>query len=143
MVVEIKKVGVIGSGQMGSGIAHVCAVAGYNVALSDISMDRIESGLASINGNMARQVQKGQLSPRPLVGVSSGDAASIRGPGISPALIALRMTISSRALAAAALLILVKPWSRSSFTCFMVIKVCSSMGTSPSASKVEVLPKLG
>ncbi|WP_417687920.1 3-hydroxybutyryl-CoA dehydrogenase [Roseibium sp.] len=62
MVVEIKKIGVIGAGQMGSGIAHVCALAGYDVALSDISMDRIESGLANINGNMARQVQKGQIS---------------------------------------------------------------------------------
>ncbi|WP_249691922.1 3-hydroxybutyryl-CoA dehydrogenase [Stappia sp. WLB 29] len=62
MVVEIKKVGVIGSGQMGSGIAHVCAVAGFEVQLNDISRDRIQSGLASINGNMARQVSKGQLS---------------------------------------------------------------------------------
>ena len=62
MVVEIKKVGVIGSGQMGSGIAHVCAVAGYQVYLNDLSRDRIESGLASINGNMARQVSKGQIS---------------------------------------------------------------------------------
>jgi len=64
MVVEIKKVGVIGAGQMGSGIAHVCALAGYDVALSDISMEKIESGLASINGNMARQVQKEQLSEK-------------------------------------------------------------------------------
>ncbi|WP_123195490.1 3-hydroxybutyryl-CoA dehydrogenase [Pannonibacter phragmitetus] len=62
MVVEIKKVGVIGSGKMGSGIAHVCAVAGYQVYLNDLSRDRIESGLASINGNMARQVSKGQIS---------------------------------------------------------------------------------
>ena len=62
MVVEIKKVGVIGAGQMGSGIAHVCALAGYDVALSDLSMEKIESGLASINGNMARQVQKEQIS---------------------------------------------------------------------------------
>ena len=62
MVVEIKKVGVIGAGQMGSGIAHVCALAGFDVALSDLSMEKIESGLASINGNMARQVQKEQIS---------------------------------------------------------------------------------
>ncbi len=61
MVSEIKTVGVIGAGQMGSGIAHVCAVAGFRVALHDISRDRIQSGLASINGNMARQVSKGQL----------------------------------------------------------------------------------
>ncbi|MFD1697551.1 3-hydroxybutyryl-CoA dehydrogenase [Roseibium aestuarii] len=62
MGIELKKIGVIGAGQMGSGIAHVCALAGFDVMLSDISMDRIESGLASINGNMARQVQKGQIS---------------------------------------------------------------------------------
>ncbi|CTQ74012.1 3-hydroxybutyryl-CoA dehydrogenase [Roseibium alexandrii] len=58
MAVEIKKIGVIGAGQMGSGIAHVCALAGYEVGLSDISVERIESGLASINGNLARQVSK-------------------------------------------------------------------------------------
>ncbi len=62
MVVEIKKVGVIGAGQMGSGIAHVCALAGFDVALNDISMERIQSGLASINGNMARQVAKGLIT---------------------------------------------------------------------------------
>ncbi|NRG16857.1 3-hydroxybutyryl-CoA dehydrogenase [Rhizobiales bacterium] len=59
MVLEIKKVGVIGAGQMGNGIAHVCALAGYEVALNDISTDRIQSGLATINGNMTRQVGKG------------------------------------------------------------------------------------
>ncbi|WP_349358648.1 3-hydroxybutyryl-CoA dehydrogenase [Stappia sp.] len=62
MVVEIKKVGVIGAGQMGSGIAHVCAVAGYDVALNDVSTERVQSGLASINGNMARQVSKGLIT---------------------------------------------------------------------------------
>jgi 3-hydroxybutyryl-CoA dehydrogenase len=62
MVIEIKKVGVVGAGQMGSGIAHVCAVAGFQVALHDISRDRIQSGLASINGNLARQVSKGQIA---------------------------------------------------------------------------------
>ncbi|SDU40743.1 3-hydroxybutyryl-CoA dehydrogenase [Stappia sp. ES.058] len=62
MVVEIKKVGVIGAGQMGNGIAHVCAVAGFDVWLNDISVDRVQSGLASINGNMARQVSKGQIT---------------------------------------------------------------------------------
>ncbi|MXN64848.1 3-hydroxybutyryl-CoA dehydrogenase [Stappia sp. GBMRC 2046] len=58
MVLEIKKVGVIGAGQMGNGIAHVCALAGYDVALNDISTDRIQSGLATINGNLTRQVSK-------------------------------------------------------------------------------------
>ncbi len=62
MVVEIKKIAVIGAGQMGNGIAHICALAGYEVLLNDISMDRIESGLASINGNLARQVSKGLIT---------------------------------------------------------------------------------
>ena len=62
MTLNIQKVGVIGAGQMGSGIAHVCALAGFDVALNDISMDRIRSGLATINGNMARQVGSGKIT---------------------------------------------------------------------------------
>ncbi|MFG1345134.1 3-hydroxybutyryl-CoA dehydrogenase [Xanthobacter autotrophicus DSM 431] len=62
MPLEIKKVGVIGAGQMGNGIAHVCALAGYDVALNDADPDRIRSGLATINGNMAKQVSKGTVN---------------------------------------------------------------------------------
>jgi 3-hydroxybutyryl-CoA dehydrogenase len=58
----LKKIGVIGAGQMGNGIAHVCAIAGYDVKLNDISDDRIKAGLATINGNMQRQVSKAQIS---------------------------------------------------------------------------------
>jgi 3-hydroxybutyryl-CoA dehydrogenase len=57
----IKKVGVIGAGQMGSGIAQVCASSGFSVALNDVSGDRISAGLATINGNLAKQVAKGSL----------------------------------------------------------------------------------
>ena len=59
---QIRKVGVIGAGQMGNGIAHVCAVAGYDVGLFDVAKERIEAGLATINGNLARQVRSGKLS---------------------------------------------------------------------------------
>ncbi|MGQ3671903.1 3-hydroxybutyryl-CoA dehydrogenase [Xanthobacter sp. TB0136] len=62
MPLEIKKVGVIGAGQMGNGIAHVCALAGYDVALNDIDPDRIRAGIATINGNMSRQVAKGLVT---------------------------------------------------------------------------------
>ncbi|EIM27246.1 MULTISPECIES: 3-hydroxybutyryl-CoA dehydrogenase [Microvirga] len=62
MGIEIKTVGVVGSGQMGSGIAHVCSLAGLNVRLNDLSEDRINAGLATINGNMARQVSKGVIT---------------------------------------------------------------------------------
>ena len=57
----IKKIGVIGAGQMGSGIAHVCALSGYDVGLYDITTDKIEQGLATINGNMARQVKSDKI----------------------------------------------------------------------------------
>jgi 3-hydroxybutyryl-CoA dehydrogenase len=62
MAVNIQSVGVIGSGQMGNGIAHVCALAGYSVFLNDLSADRIKAGLATINGNMAKQVGKKTIS---------------------------------------------------------------------------------
>ena len=62
MTFEIKKVGIIGAGQMGSGIAHVAALGGYGVVLNDISEERVHAGLATINGNMARQISKNQIS---------------------------------------------------------------------------------
>src|SRR3954451_1836160 len=58
MAVMIKKVGVIGSGRMGNGIAHVAALAGFDVVLNDLSAERLKSGMATINGNLARQVVK-------------------------------------------------------------------------------------
>ncbi len=60
-MVDIRKVGVIGAGQMGNGIAHVVALGGHDVVLHDVSADRIEAGLATITGNLARQVQKGLI----------------------------------------------------------------------------------
>jgi 3-hydroxybutyryl-CoA dehydrogenase len=62
MTVNIKRVGIIGAGQMGSGIAHVCALSGFDVKLNDVAPDRIKAGIATINGNMARQVRKGSIS---------------------------------------------------------------------------------
>ncbi|MGV0818409.1 3-hydroxybutyryl-CoA dehydrogenase [Martelella sp. AMO21009] len=61
MADTIKRVGVIGAGAMGCGVAHVCAVAGYDVHLIDIGQQQIERGLATINGNLARQVTSGKL----------------------------------------------------------------------------------
>src|ERR1051326_110738 len=62
MAVKIQNIGVIGAGQMGNGIAHVCAVAGYSVLLNDVAPDRIKAAMATINGNMARQVSKKALT---------------------------------------------------------------------------------
>jgi len=62
MQLDIRKVGVIGAGQMGNGIAHVCALSGFSVLLNDLAPDRVKSSLATINGNMARQVGKNLIS---------------------------------------------------------------------------------
>src|SRR5882757_9893547 len=58
MAAKIQTVGVVGAGQMGNGIAHVCALAGFDVILNDVSGDRLKDSLATVNGNMARQVGK-------------------------------------------------------------------------------------
>jgi len=60
---DINKIGVIGAGQMGTGIAQVCALAGIEVALNDISEAHINAGLATIAGNLARQVERKQVDP--------------------------------------------------------------------------------
>lgn len=58
---DIRSVGVIGAGQMGSGIAHVSALAGYDVFLNDLDSDRISAGISQIEHNMARQVGRGLI----------------------------------------------------------------------------------
>src|SRR4030081_1978669 len=62
MAAPIRKIGVIGAGQMGSGIAHVSALAGFEVKLNDLSADRVKAGIATINGNMARQVGRKRIT---------------------------------------------------------------------------------
>ncbi len=58
----IENIGIIGAGQMGSGIAHVCVLAGYEVFLSDISKEIVEKSFATIDHNMERQVARNKLS---------------------------------------------------------------------------------
>jgi 3-hydroxybutyryl-CoA dehydrogenase len=62
MTVQIRKIGIIGAGQMGSGIAHVSALAGFDVKLNDVTADRVKAGIATINGNMARQVSRKRIT---------------------------------------------------------------------------------
>ncbi|KGF69946.1 3-hydroxybutyryl-CoA dehydrogenase [Hoeflea sp. BAL378] len=59
---QIKSVGIIGAGQMGGGIAHVCAMAGYDVYVHDTSADTLQTMLATISGNLARQVASGKTT---------------------------------------------------------------------------------
>ncbi|MBF0250634.1 MAG: 3-hydroxybutyryl-CoA dehydrogenase [Alphaproteobacteria bacterium] len=60
---NIKKVGVIGAGQMGRGITHVLAVAGYEVVLMDINPDQLADAVPTIEDKMARHVRKDRLDP--------------------------------------------------------------------------------
>src|SRR5512147_1456500 len=61
-IVDIRRVGVIGAGQMGNGIAHVCALAGYDVVLNDVKPEALQKALDTINRNMERQVRRSVLS---------------------------------------------------------------------------------
>ncbi|MED1556644.1 3-hydroxybutyryl-CoA dehydrogenase [Bacillus paramycoides] len=58
---DVQKIVVIGAGQMGSGIAQVCAMAGYDVKVQDLKQEQLERGLAVITKNLARQVEKGRM----------------------------------------------------------------------------------
>jgi 3-hydroxybutyryl-CoA dehydrogenase len=58
----IKKVGVIGAGQMGTGIAHVIALGGYSVALNDLKKEKVEESVKTIEKFMKRQAEKGQIT---------------------------------------------------------------------------------
>lgn len=59
---EIRSVGIVGAGQMGNGIAHVFAMAGYDVLLNDVNPEMLDKAVATIDKNMERQVSRGKLS---------------------------------------------------------------------------------
>jgi 3-hydroxybutyryl-CoA dehydrogenase len=61
MTMAINKIGVIGAGQMGNGIAQVCATAGLDVVMSDVAEERLKAALATINGHLAKEVARGQI----------------------------------------------------------------------------------
>ncbi len=59
---RIKKIGIIGAGQMGNGIAHVIALGGYDVAMNDLKKEAVDRALETINKNMTRQVSKSVIT---------------------------------------------------------------------------------
>ncbi len=68
----IEKIAIIDSGQMGAGIAHVCALAGLNIIMTDISDAKLEHGIETINGILDHQIARGKIS------VSDKDSALAR-----------------------------------------------------------------
>ncbi len=61
---EIKKIGIVGAGQMGNGIAHVCALAGYDIIMADMSSEALEKARALIDRNMERQVSREKITAK-------------------------------------------------------------------------------
>jgi len=61
-MMPIRKVGIIGAGQMGGGIAHVVALSGYDVAINDLAKERVEAAIQKIDSNLARQIASGKIS---------------------------------------------------------------------------------
>src|SRR5690606_28869749 len=59
---DIRTVGIVGAGQMGNGIAHVFALAGYDVLLNDISEEGLKKALATIEKNLDRQASRGKIT---------------------------------------------------------------------------------
>ncbi|WP_375263199.1 3-hydroxybutyryl-CoA dehydrogenase [Palleronia sp.] len=68
---KIERVGIIGAGQMGSGIAHVCALAGYDVLLNDVNAQALDQATAAIKKNMERQVSREKITQGDLDGAIS------------------------------------------------------------------------
>jgi len=58
---RLRRIGVIGAGQMGGGIAHVCALAGFEITLTDISEEALQRGRETIDRNLSRQVARGKV----------------------------------------------------------------------------------
>lgn len=74
---NIRQVMVIGAGQMGSGIAQVFAMAGYNIYLHDLKQEYVDKGLAVIRKNLTRQIEKGKLNQVELERIMTRISSSI------------------------------------------------------------------
>ena len=59
---EIAKIGIVGAGQMGNGIAHVCALAGYEILMTDMSQEALDNARALIDRNLERQVAREKIT---------------------------------------------------------------------------------
>jgi 3-hydroxybutyryl-CoA dehydrogenase len=79
----IARIGIIGAGQMGAGIAQICARAGYQVVLSDISAEALTRGIETVSANLARQISRGRITEieraEALAAIETGTDYSIFG----------------------------------------------------------------
>ncbi|MFV0513286.1 MAG: 3-hydroxybutyryl-CoA dehydrogenase [Jhaorihella sp.] len=82
---DIRKIGVIGAGQMGNGIAHVMAVAGYDVVMSDVSQQALDSAMSSIGSNLSRQATRGKISDTDMKSALARITTTLKLPDIGAA----------------------------------------------------------
>ena len=97
-MVDIKTVGVIGAGQMGTGIAHVCALAGYSVMLHDVSRERIDAGLALIEKNLTRQVTRGIIDDAAMAGALAHIKPAVTLPEVAQTDLVIEAATENEAL---------------------------------------------
>ncbi|SPF78587.1 putative 3-hydroxybutyryl-CoA dehydrogenase [Aliiroseovarius pelagivivens] len=81
---SIETVGVVGAGQMGNGIAHVLALAGYEVRLNDISQDSLDAAISRISKNMDRQVSREQITAQEMDDAMRRISTTLSLPDLGP-----------------------------------------------------------
>jgi 3-hydroxybutyryl-CoA dehydrogenase len=79
---DIQKIGIVGAGQMGNGIAHVCALSGYDVVLNDISQQSLDAALATVESNLARQVSREKITQAELDAAMGRISITLRLPDL-------------------------------------------------------------
>ena len=92
---EITRLGVVGAGQMGSGIAHVAALFGLDVVLTDVARELVDKGLAVIGRNMERQVPKGTVAADAKVQALSRIAPAVGVTGLAKCQIVVEAVVES------------------------------------------------
>jgi 3-hydroxybutyryl-CoA dehydrogenase len=81
---EISTIGVVGAGQMGNGIAHVCALAGYDVVMTDISQEALNASLALIEKNLGRQAGRGKITEAEMTAAMARIRPTLNLPDLGP-----------------------------------------------------------
>jgi 3-hydroxybutyryl-CoA dehydrogenase len=84
MGMDIRSVGIVGAGQMGNGIAHVFAMAGYDVLLNDISAAGLEKAIATIDRNIERQVSRGKTTAQAKAEAMARIKTTLELPALGP-----------------------------------------------------------
>lgn len=95
---SIETVGVIGAGQMGNGIAHVLALAGYEVRLNDISQDSLDAAVARITKNMERQVTRDLISAQEMADAMGRISTTLKLPDLGPTDLVIEAATENEAL---------------------------------------------